>query len=351
MAPPDAAPTATDRDDLARVYTALHEGRPPGKIFWEPYPAKDARVAPRARLMEIQYEKLIPADDPSYWHPYAPHAQPALGVDGRGEIRVWAGRYHTTNRGIEDLSRAKQTREHLPGLPNSLVDLGKLEWIKYKWSYRGREHIGIISFNRAKNPRGGFPVIQFTTGEAPVVAHDEHGDLHFIRGNYRIPRTWIQAHGAEAHMAHGAMHHAMRANPSERMGKNLSAGERAKRLIMGALIVGGVGTVGGIALNMGIQRFAPATWSPNVRAAVTIVGGVGLGLLAAYAVPKYPAVAAGFAVGGAVLGLTGLYANFMASRAAVVVPAPSAQAFLPMGGVPSGFQVSTPQACAVPGSR
>jgi hypothetical protein len=171
-----------------------------------------------------------------------------------------------------------------------------------------------------------------------------------------------------------SMHHRRRhynlgyANPS-----TASGGQRATRMIINSIVVGGVATLTNVAINLGLNKL---TWSAPAKAATKIAIGLLGGLGLAYLMPTVPSVPAGVAVGGVAFGLNDLYNQYVAPRLSGTAagttttsttatnPAtgqtttstsqtttspsiqPSAQALLP-GGVPAGYAGYNPAACAV----
>lgn len=356
-----------NREHLAEIYTALHEGKEPDEFLtetWRPYQGVRL-LGPNARATEIQYKKKIPDDFPSYHHPWADQAQPSIGIDSRRQVVIFAGKYETTRRGIEDrvlpgmetveyLKQPYVQKERVPGRPRMLITLGTLEWIGYKEFVNG----GWVTKKLVFNP-----------SIAPEIAHDQNGDLHVLHGRYVISETGVEDSMKRSHR-HRRSHHRY-SNPASiaaRHGGETGA-KRAGRMILNSVIVGGVATLTAVGLNMGLAKLAP-TWTlagggtatQQTYGALSKIGlGLGLGLGSAYVLPNQPQVAAGISVGGVVDGFLDLWNIYVAPRIASM-SAPSstttttttttAPAGLPMGGwggLPRQYQGVSPAACGVGG--
>lgn len=151
--------------------------------------------------------------------------------------------------------------------------------------------------------------------------------------------------------------HSRRYNPAQIVSySGETSMQRAGRMVMNSVVVGGVGTVTAVALNLGIQKFWPL-WSPVAKAATKIVAGLAGGIGFAYLLPGTPAVAAGVSVGGVIDGFLDLYNLYVAPRlASMTTPAvttttttstlPAGQAFgQPL---PRQYAGYSPAACGVP---
>jgi hypothetical protein len=251
---------------LERAYTDLHEGQAPDRMLSETVPARPSRLWTIGRITAIQYRKIVPGEEPSYKHDFAPHAQPLLARDERGKLWIFRGKYVVSDEdklGITDLPRAKQSPESLPHSAKNFVDLGKLEWIRYRRDYAGRRETGTLDFDGAT---------------APVLAHHA-GDLWLLRGNYK------NLEGTETNMAKVA-----RANPAQ-----ATMSEKSKAVIYSAAGVGGVGLVTVLGMNMLLPKVikdpavtAPATGVTLAQRAKTeykrAAAEIGVGLLAAVGV-------------------------------------------------------------------
>ena len=159
------------REEMTERYTALHEGLAPKRYHTVEAPTPTGAVRPIGRIVEIQYRKAIPGTSPNYWHPFAPHAQPRFGIDTRGRLFVWSGRYVVTDHGIEDRPRHQTKKERLPTPPEALINLGTLQWIKYAVDHDdGSREYGVYEFDRG----------------APTIERDRRGDLFVLGGSYRL---------------------------------------------------------------------------------------------------------------------------------------------------------------------
>lgn len=332
-------------------FTALHEGkRPKGAVLERIVPF----VGPKrilGRVTEIQYTKDVTDGDFSYKHPFAEHAQPTLFVDATGRMGFYRGRYVVTYRGIEDRKRSEVEDERLPGRASRLITLGRVEFVKYKWEDDdGDEHEDEIVFS---------------SRTAPTISHDQAGDLHVTGGRLLKEHTM-----AKKAFGRGKA----RRNPSS--GKSMGLGERSKRTLMTAA-VGGIGALTTlIVMDKFVNRM---TWAPERKGAFKIAAGIGLAIVAGYAIPSVPGIAAGLAIGGVVAGGRDLYGKYLMPRiegstnrscpALPTAPVTAAQAaeynranpncpqavatpaaafpFLPAGRVPAGYQQTSGAACGV----
>lgn len=324
----------------AETYTELHEGLAPRAFRCVPVAPRPAHVAVLGRISEIQYSKKIPSQVPHYHHPFAPHARPKFGTDAKGRLHAFAGRYTVTTRGIEDRPPSQVRRERLPSEPSDLTDLGKLEWIKYVWYDGSEERIGRLDF---------------TPATAPTVSHDEHGHLHFLGGGYSVKE--------KAGNQSMARKHARRSNPKGRRRHRFAVranpvdAQAVKRMAITGLVGGASVAATIIAAEQAVAMLIPtqpAYIQAAFKAAVGIVGGLGVGMLAP---PWATPVAAGMAIGGFADGIQQLYTVYLAPQiASIGAPpaqsrgalAPGRQAHLPAG-VPAGYQAYSPQSCGVAG--
>ncbi len=321
--------------NLAAEYQALHEGLPVDKDVYEP-----TRPPPRAphvfgRLAQIWYAKKTLKGWEEFQHPFAEGSQPRMARDRRGKLWLYAGRYNVTERGIEDLPAWQQTRERLPGRPRLLVTLGKLQRVKYVRDSDAGTTVGYYNFEgRAQ----------------PILARDEHGNLHVLHGDYDL-----RLEGQEESITMRQKRKmARRANPSGGQ-SSASASKRPSLLKTGqealfsTALIGGGAALSTVGVNMAMTKWAPVTWTPRVRSAAKMGAGVVLatGLaLGHFAAPKYiPMVlAAGAGVGPFMTGLVEMYNQWDASRS-VAPGAYAAMGSLPAGGVPAGFQAANGQFC------
>jgi hypothetical protein len=327
----------------AEIYTALHEGRAPDRFIQEPVPRRPRRVNILGRMTAIQYYKLVVDGEYRYNHPFDENtpllsefelnAAPTIGVDERGKLVIFAGRYIVTDRGIEDRKPSQIQSEYLPGKPKYLTDLGTLQFVDY------------LSESGSKR-------ITFPNHRGPVISHDQNGNLHCLRGQYTIkdiklgddsarsqprrnPRssekqreTKIMArHRSRRHRRHSFLS-GLRHNPAS----SKMSGRSVSRALMGTAAVGLTAAATMVALDLGFTRFAPATtdWKRSVG---KIAIGVGAAVLLAKFVP--PSVAAGIGAGGVIDGSLELYqANLAARVNAAVLPSGRIMSTLPAGYAP-----------------
>jgi hypothetical protein len=371
------SPSKTER--LTESYTALHEGLPPSEFICEPWRATKVKAV-LGRATEIQYRKKIPDDVPSYHHPWAEQARPSIGIDDDGHIKFAAGRYETTRRGIEDrirpgtnspetieyLKRPYVQKEHWVPVPNkSLNTLGTLEFVRY--------------VSQDTSGRWIQKDLVFPQSNAPVIAHDQAGNLHALHGRYRISERGVENPMAFAVRSHrgyddnpgydnprhgrrsfyGRRSRRRYSNPIATMSdRGGTTGQRAGRMVLNTLILASVGGGEIILVGYGLKR---VSWSTPIRAGFKIALGLGGGLGLGYALPQVPQVAAGFAVGGVLDGLIDLWNAYIAPRlagttaaatapvttpAVTTTPAPSGQTLMP-GGIPRQYAGYSPAACGV----
>lgn len=320
-------------EEAKNEFTALHEGKTPrGAVVETILEATKVRYV-LGQCTEIQYWKDVTDGEYRYHHPFAAHAQPTIFVDDRGKLGIYRGRYVVTYRGIEDRSRSSVEKERLPRKASKLITLGRLEFVRYRWTDdNGVERVGEVRFSRQN---------------APVIAHDQYGDLHVLRGRYNL-RNEAMKNGA-----YGMKTKKRRSNPAGGMDFN----ERAKRTLMTGAAVGVGATATVLIMNKAMARM---NYSPNVKAglqiALGVAGGIGLG----YLVPSMPSLAAAWTVGGVVSGSTILYATHIAPRlASGSTPAsrpnpttpgqttPAAFPYLPGPQMPAGYAAYQGAACGV----
>lgn len=316
--------SATVGRELSRVYTDLHEGRGPSRILNQKVPAYPRTLTPLGRLAEIQYRKLTPDGEHSYWHPFAKHARPLMARDERGRLWIYAGPYTVTERGIEDLPRWQVKRDALPPRPDGFVDLGRLEWVKYVRQGDDGTETGVYEFPAA---------------DAPTLAHHA-GNLWVLGGRYEL-----SAEGEKEVMAKSIV---KRANPTPAKGqKEGTLMEKGQAVLLSSLVVGGVAYGTHELMNMVLPKISATkfTLPSYTRGAVKIVAGVLLGTGAYMApLPGRKAVAAGLGIGGTISGLSDIVAVTRAAR--MRSTAPGGIAYLPVGGMPSGYAPTVGQRVA-----
>lgn len=314
-------------------YTALHEGLEPRGTVTErirPYTQKKVILG---RISEIQYFKIVPDGNHRYHHPFAPRAMPTLFVDMKRRLGIYRGRYVVTHRGIEDRSYLTIEDESLPGRANRLITLGKLDFIRYKWVDKyGNEHEDEINFS---------------SGTAPTISHDQNGDLHVTGGRANLESV---------------MKKAMKKGRSTRARRNPSGdfNSMAKRTLEYSFVVGLGATATAMAMDAALAK---RDWSLRNKAIFKMVAGPALALGAAYALPTFPALAASLGVGGVIAGGKDLYVMYVQRRingmmggtttaqvgSGTTPPSastpPAGFASLPAGRVPAGYAQYQGQAC------
>lgn len=276
--------------NLRDTYTELHEGLPPGKMIPDQRLAGVPRVLfTLGRATQIQYAKPIPNDEPSYGHPFAPHAQPQIWLNESGtRIGLLHGRYKTTTRGIEDRKPTKVEPETLPIFPKKLIDLGRLEKLGYTGKTGSRTRSGTFDFGTA----------------GPTVAHDERGDLWFFGGHYKLPRG-------------KHMRRVMRANPN-----GATTTEEAKAVVFSAFEVGSVVAVTYLGMNyLGTMLNTKPDHTPRLGAYPYAAAYAVTGLAVAAAVFVFgkqsslaAKISAGIGAGAVAGGLTIMYNKIMGDR-------------------------------------
>ncbi len=324
------APHSTRLTDanLADEYTALHEGAAPDGETRERTPRPPAKTHGHRRMTEIFYEKRVVGERPDYRHPFAAHARPTIALDPRGKLWIYAGRYVVTARGVEDLPAARQTREHLPRGGKRFVELGPLEKICWEQDTPAGRVTGEYVFRGAARP---------------ILARDENGDLHALRGQYRIDTE------GEDRMSKSKGSRMM--NPTEEKGAMMKVVTQG---IAGSLI-GGV-IVYGTDFGLG-KAFERVTWNPYLKAGVKggigIVAAIALGY-ASLKVPQIPlTLAMSVGIGGVVAGIAAGVATDTQRRVTVhagqraMAPAAGLPAAgLPNQGMPANYQAANAQYCA-----
>jgi len=299
-----------------RHFTRLHEGFAPASITCADYtePVRPYQVL--GRITEIQYLKRTPKGLERYWHPFAPYAQPKVGLDARKRPIIWAGRYSVRTGGITDHARENVVPEFLPRKPSLLSDLGTLEYIRYDSLYGG---------SRPKT-------LRFSARD--VLVHDEQGNLYIVR-----PTTEV-----EMRRHSSRRHHKGKKNPVEI--KSAHGGHKPEFMDLakaGAAI--GLTTVAWGEIS---SRITPGSLTGYTRALVQGVGGMFVAKLAADFTPKMPEIPLGIASTAAVQAIVGVVNTYRAQR---LITNPSGAAALGPGGMPAGYAPVNRGACAVPQYR
>jgi len=273
-------------------------------------------------MTEIQYKKAVTDGRYSYHHPFAVHARPTVGLDAQGKLVIYAGKYHVSIAdsaiGIVDKPASSIRSESLPSRPNSFIQLGTLEWIRYQFNDAG--------VTRTRTLR--FP------GSRTSIERDEKGNLHVVQ-NYVFPHEEIMKRRTRA-----------RRNPVKIEGEGLKA------VAMAAV---GVGLVGAV-LAEGADKFIGTRIFGYKKAGLEVLGGIGL----AYAASRMKApgeVVLGIGGTGVLLGARDAVHTWQASRAALPAPVPQTPApttppkpgayALGPGGMPQGYGYVNRAACGV----
>ncbi len=285
-------------------------------------------------MAEIRYRKLVPGGEDHFYHPFEGPAQPSLAVDENGRIHILAGRYVVTSGGIEDRESNEPNNvntlsiqsEFIPKRPKTLTDLGKLESIRYK-------------SNSSENE------LRFSRHAPPILSHDENGNLHVLRGQYRNPLGAEKMRRSRSHRRSRKHHSMFRMNPSSRS-SSMGGGSRIQRAILGSLVVGSVASMTIVGLDVLLTKFAP-TLTGDMRAAAKIA----LGVLGAVVIgPSNPAIATGVGAGGVADGVLDLYSRYVAPQLASFLAPAAPQMYAPAqrASLPAGYAPFNAQSCAVP---
>jgi hypothetical protein len=251
-------------------FVDLHEGLPPQALTCEAYEGPVGRVKNLGRITAIEYRKQTLKGLETYWHPFAPHAQPRVGLDQRGKPVIWAGRYRVRTGGITDRGARSVEPEFIPRNPQSLSDLGILQWIRY-------------------DSGNGEQTLRFSARE--MLAHDEHGHLYIQTGR--------PVSDAVNSIHEGNMRKKIaKRNPVKFQNRS---GTAQRELID---VITGVAFVGAAALGVTelSARFLPATLTGYKRAGTQLAAGLGL----AAAASRFPIVPDEITLG---LGVAGVVAG------------------------------------------
>jgi hypothetical protein len=345
------------RELMAREYTALHEGLRLREITCDRLEHPGPRTA-FAVATEIQYEKRIPGETPDFHHPWKFYAQPTLGVDAKGHLHFKSGRYEVRRRGIEDrvpadkrgspylVTKHVKAERWIEAPPSRLTTLGKLRFIRYK-------RVGLDGPTRT-----GY--LRFAPGDAPVIAHDEHGNLHVLGGRYRINVDSL--HGAETPMARRRHRHSrrhVRSNPS-RGSSRRSYGryiEEQGKIALGSLGVLAMAAPVAVLVDSAMVRTnISGGWRVASKLAIAIIGKGLIELMPPSAFQRAvgDAVLYGAGVDGALDGWNLAVAPYLAQLMAPSATPTTTQTQtnsaagvrLPAGAA-RGYQAFNPQACAV----
>jgi hypothetical protein len=325
----------SQRAYLAETYQALHEGLPMRQFVREAPVARPGRVRPLGRLEAIVYEKDVPegpggsAKGERYKHPFAPYAQPMLGVDARGKLHVLSGRFVVTTHGIEDRAPRHVAQERLPSTrPRGLVTLGKLERIQYRNAATGESE-----------------TIEFIGPQRPVLAHDTSGTaLYALHGRYSIEvkeNTMARRRRSRTRKNPFAI---LRANPS-----GGSVVQQAQSVGMNAVVNAVLGVATIVALEKAAQVPAIATrlTNPYGKAAAKAAVGIAAGVALMRAMPTKKGIGAAVAVGGTTAGALDALHTYQSTPAAGAYLPGGQVGYLPAGGVPAGFGVMNREVCGV----
>jgi hypothetical protein len=313
--------SARSRRKLVDHFTDLHEGSRPRSVTCGEYSAPSGRIRTLGRITAIQYRKRTPKGLETYWHPFAVHAQPRIGLDQRGKVVIWAGRYRVLTGGITDRSRSSVKPESLPRKPASLSDLGIIEWIRYDVTH-GNLHTGRPVSNAIGEHSERSQTLRFSARS--LLAHDEQGNLHVLG----------TAHEEKSTMA--------KRNPVNIVSKKPGgAKNEIADVLMAGLLVGGTVAI----FNEAAVRLTPAGLLGYKRAAAQLVAG--LGLAAVGAKMNAPAeLVLGLGAGGVATGGIGAVHEWQMRRL-TAAQAPGGYAQLGPGGMPVGYSRLNRAGCAV----
>lgn len=286
-------------------FTTLHEGMTPARLSCETFRGPTHPVRPLGRATAVQYLKRTPKGLEKYWHPWAEHAQPKLGVDAEGFPVFWSGRFHVLDGGITDRSPRAVRTESIPRNPKSLADLGLLQWIEY-------------------DPGGGQRSKTLRAPSRSLLVHDEQGNLYVMptAGEENMKKKYGKRNPLEI-KGHGG-----HATPSD--------------ILMTFVLVGA-----GEAVATELLSALPPKISGYKRPLIQAALGMGLGYFAAKTDSIPNEVALSLGASGAVLGLLGVKNEFMLQRAAGAQYRPGGAAALGPGGLPQGYSPISRAQCAV----
>lgn len=302
---------------LVQEFTELHEGLPPDKISCEKYRGPALPVVPEGRVVQIDYDKLVPYGKQWYYHPIKVESQPVIGFDRNKLPVVYGGRIHVTTHGIEDIDSSRDTREFIPSRPQSLTVFGRLRQIRYK-------------------PRSASRIETWKPSRFLALAHDEQGTLHIIPERIHEGKHMARRRSSRK----GA-----RRNPTA---SALSTAGQVAFVGLGAAAVAGIA-----------DHFLAPQFQGYKLAAAEIGSGLVLGI-AAKAMGAKPAIVGSLGVGPVVVGGLRAYEEYQ-RQATLGVPAntgtgtgsstapgakPGAYVLMP-GGMPQGYYPVTRQTCAV----
>ena len=284
-------------------FTTLHEGLAPAQLTCEAFHGPAQPVRPIGRATVVRYRKRTLKGFEPYWHPFAEHAQPKLGIDAAGLPVFWTGRYRVLDGGITDRPPRSVRPESLPSNPKSLADLGVLQSIEY-------------------DPGGGQRPRTLRAPSRSLLVHDERGNLYVMPTEENMKKYGkrnpleIKGHGGHS------------ASPSD--------------ILMAFVLVGA-----GEAVASELLSALPPRISGYKRPLVQAALGMGLGYFAAKTESIPNEVAMSLGATGALLGLLGVKEQFMLQRAAGATYRPGGAAALGPGGLPAGYTPVSRAQCAV----
>lgn len=310
--------SAQSKRKLEDHFTDLHEGLSPVAVTCGEYQAPSGRIRTLGRITAIQYRKRTPKGLETYWHPFAPHAQPRIGLDQRGKVVIWAGRYRVLTGGITDRSPRTVQPESIPRKPRSLSDLGIIEWIRYD-ATNDNLHTG----RPVSNAIGGHRSQTLRFSARSMLAHDEQGNLHVIS----------TAHEEDSSMA--------KRNPVSITNKKNGAKNQISDALMASALVGI--TVG--VFNEAAVRLTPVSLQGYQRAAAQLLAGLGLAAIGAKMQAPGELIL-GLGAGGIATGGIGAVHEWQSRRLAAR-QAPGGYAQLGPGGMPVGYSRINRAGCAV----
>jgi hypothetical protein len=304
-------PSASTRHRIVDHFTALHEGFPPASITCATYQEPKGPYRTLGRITEIQYAKRTPKGLERYWHPFKPFAQPMAALDRHGNLVIWAGRYRVRTGGITDRARENVEAEFIPRKPESLSDLGTLQWIRYD------------SLHGESRPR----TLRFSARD--VLTYDEHGNLYVVK-----PTREVEMRRYSSRRGRG------KRNPIEiRSGK----GHEKAHFVDLAKASAGIGISTALWGEVA-SRLTPMSLTGYSRAGVQLIAGLGAAAISAAVFPKLPELALGIGAGGVIQGVVGGYNTYRAQR---LITNPGGAAQLGPEGLPFNYAQVGRASCAV----
>lgn len=313
-------PSARVRRKLVDHFTDLHEGLPPQSVACGKYDRPVGIVRSMGRITAIRYRKRTPKGMEAYWHPFASHAQPLIGLDQRGKVVIWAGRYRVRTGGITDRALRNVEAEFIPRNPKSLSDLGILEWIRYDPTNEDEARFHLHTGRPVSNAIGEHRSQTLRFSARSMLAHDEQGNLHVLSTAHE-----------ENSMA--------KKNPVGIQSRKGGAKNEIMDVVAASVFIGVTAAV----YHEATTRLLPMTLTGYKRAGVQLAAG--LGLAAAGASIDAPSeVVLGLGASGVISGGLGALSEWQARRAMTNA---GGYAQLGPGGMPAGYSRINRAGCAV----